>query len=340
MPPTKKTSVISLIGAVTALFLVLGLWGVGPRAAVAAEKVTFILDWIPYGSHTGFFTSLNKGIFRDTGLDVTIRRGYGSGDTVKLITAGKGDFGFADTGTLVVGRSRGAKAKTVGVLYNKAPHTAFALKRSGIRTVKDLGGRSIGEAQGGAAIAVFPALAKIHGVKKWKFVPMSPASKNPALLAGKVDAILTFADVGPSLRRGAKKTGNEIVELRYGDNGLDFYGNGIIVRDEDINSRPKLIRLFVNAAFRGAAHAIKNPDEGVKFLIQSNPNLNAAMARAQWDVLTSLAWTDETRKHGLGYMSETKMRQTVDLISKYRELKGKPPLSEVYAPQFLEKIFP
>ncbi len=242
---------------------------------------------------------MNKGVFKDAGIDVTIRRGYGSGDTVKLITAGKGDFGFADTGTLVVARARGAKTKTVGVLYNKPPHTAFALKRSGIRTVKDLQGRSIGEAQGGAAIAVFPALAKIHGVKSWKFVPMSPASKNPALLAGKVDAILTFADVGPALRAGAKKSGRQIVELRYGDNGVKFYGNGIIVRDVDITPRSNLIRRFVNAAFRGVAYAIKNRDEGVGFFAKSNPNVNKAMARSQWDVLISLAWTDETRSHGL-----------------------------------------
>ncbi|MFQ5691624.1 MAG: ABC transporter substrate-binding protein [Nitrospinota bacterium] len=271
---------------------------------------------------------------------MTIRRGYGSADTVKVVSSGKGDFGFADTGTLVVARAKGAKVKTVGVLYNRAPHTAFALKRSGIRTVKDLEGRSIGDAQGSAAITIFPALAKIQGIKTWKFVPMSPASKNPALLAGKVDVILTFAELGPALRHWAKKTGDEIVELRYADNGLDFHGNGVIVRDEDISKRGDRIRRFVNAAFRGAAYAVKHRDESVGFFVRANPNVNKAIARAQWDVVASLAWTDETRAQGLGHMSQAKMQGTIDLIAKYRELKNRPALTDVYATQFLEKIFP
>jgi NitT/TauT family transport system substrate-binding protein len=321
-------------------FLTLLILFAGTSRAPAGESAVFVLDWIPYGSHTGFFTALQKGFFREAGLDVTIQRGYGSGDTVKLLSAGKGDFGFADTGTLIVARSKGAKVKSVGVLYNKPPHTAYALKRSGIRVIKDLEGRSIGEAQGGAAMAIFPALAKINGIKAWKFIPMSPASKNPALLAKKVDVILTFADVGPALRRGAKKTGDEIIELRFGDNGLDFYGNGVIVRDGDISKRGDRIRQFVNAAFKGVAYAIKNPDEGAELFVRANPNSNKVLARAQWSVLTSLAWTDETKANGLGYMSKKKMKKTIDLISKYRELKNKPVLGDVFAPQFLSRIVP
>ena len=324
---------------------VVGFWaalslGMGTTPVHAADKVTFILDWIPYGSHVGFYTGEKKGIFRKANIDVTIRRGYGSGDTVKIITAGKGDFGNADTGTLIVARDKGAKAKTVGVLYNKAPHTAFALKRSGIKSVKDLGGRSIADAQGGAAYVIFPALAKLHGIKNWKFVAMSPASKNPALLAGKVDVITTFAEVGPALVAGAKKTGDEIVELRYSDYGLDFHGNGIIVREEDITKRPDLVRRFVNAAFRGVAYAIKNRDEGAQLFVEANPNSNKQIIRAQWEVLVSLAWTDETRKNGLGYMSAKKMNSTIDLITKYRELGKKQSVKDVYATQFLEKIVP
>lgn len=326
---------VSAVGVLAALLLALG-----GAPAGAADKAIFFLDWIPYGSHTGFYTALGKGIFREAGLDVTIRRGYGSGDTVKLIAAEKGDFGFADVGTLVVSRVKGAKVKTIGVLYNKAPHTAFALKRSGIRTVKDLEGRTIGDAQGGAAIAVFPALVKVHGIKKYTFIPMDPTAKNPSLLAGKVDAIVTFADVGPALYDGAKKIGQEIVELRYADNGVDFHGNGVILRDDDIAKRADLARRFVNAAFRGVAQAIKNPDEGTNFFVQANPNASKDIIRAQWQVLISLSWTDETKANGLGYMSREKMQNTIDLIAKYRELKTKPALSEVYAPQFLEKIIP
>ncbi len=51
--------------------------------AVAAETVTLALDWSISGVHAGYFVALEKGYYRDAGLDVTISRGFGSGDTIR-----------------------------------------------------------------------------------------------------------------------------------------------------------------------------------------------------------------------------------------------------------------
>lgn len=107
---------VSLAGLLAALFLFTGL---GP--VHAADSVTFILDWIPYGSHTGFYTALQKGFFREAGINATVRRGYGSGDTVKLVSAGKGDLGFADTGTLIV--APGGRRSRASACSTTRPHT-------------------------------------------------------------------------------------------------------------------------------------------------------------------------------------------------------------------------
>jgi hypothetical protein len=41
---------------------------------------TFILDFLPYGEYTPYFTALDKGWYREEGLDVKILRGAGSVD--------------------------------------------------------------------------------------------------------------------------------------------------------------------------------------------------------------------------------------------------------------------
>jgi hypothetical protein len=66
---------------------------------------TFILDFLPYGEYTPYFTALDKGWYRDEGLDVKILRGAGSGDTIKRIAVGQGEVGSANFSALV-----GAKA--------------------------------------------------------------------------------------------------------------------------------------------------------------------------------------------------------------------------------------
>ena len=51
--------------------------------ADAADKVRFQTDWLPSGEHAMYYGGWQKGIFAEEGIDVTITRGYGSGDTLK-----------------------------------------------------------------------------------------------------------------------------------------------------------------------------------------------------------------------------------------------------------------
>ena len=50
--------------------------------AAAADKVRFQTDWLPSGEHAMYYGGWQKGIFAEEGIDITITRGYGSGDTV------------------------------------------------------------------------------------------------------------------------------------------------------------------------------------------------------------------------------------------------------------------
>ena len=52
-------------------------------SAIAQEKVNIGLDLTISGFHAGWLVAQKMGYFKDQGLDVTITRGYGSGDTVR-----------------------------------------------------------------------------------------------------------------------------------------------------------------------------------------------------------------------------------------------------------------
>src|SRR4051794_18775575 len=65
-------------------------------AAEAAEKVRFQTDWLPSGEHAMYYGGWQKGIFAEEGIDITITRGYGSGDTLTKLAGGA--FGFGGAG--------------------------------------------------------------------------------------------------------------------------------------------------------------------------------------------------------------------------------------------------
>jgi len=57
--------------------------------AAAADKVRFQTDWLPSGEHAMYYGGWQKGIFAEEGIDITITRGYGSGDTVTKLGAAR-----------------------------------------------------------------------------------------------------------------------------------------------------------------------------------------------------------------------------------------------------------
>ena len=55
--------------------------------ALGQDKVRFQTDWIPSGEHAMYYGAWSKGIYAKHGIDITITRGYGSGDTVTKVAA-------------------------------------------------------------------------------------------------------------------------------------------------------------------------------------------------------------------------------------------------------------
>ncbi len=78
--PVKRIGIASL--AMVLLAMVTSL------PAVAADNVNFALDWVVSGVHAGYFVAKDKGYYSAAGLDVTIGRGFGSGDTIKRVGSG------------------------------------------------------------------------------------------------------------------------------------------------------------------------------------------------------------------------------------------------------------
>ena len=82
-------------------------------AADAAEQVKVGLDLTVSGYHAPWMVAQRKGYFTEQGLDVAIGRGFGSGDTVKLVASGEIDVGFHHTANLIIANSEGADLRVV-----------------------------------------------------------------------------------------------------------------------------------------------------------------------------------------------------------------------------------
>src|SRR5437016_12605533 len=121
------------------VFVVLALPATTPAQPKPLRPYTLILDFVPTGEYIPHYTALEKGWYKDEGLDVKIVRGQGSADTVKRIAAGQGEVRNSDISALIAARANtDVKVKAIALWYRRPPHGVFVRADSPIKTPKEL----------------------------------------------------------------------------------------------------------------------------------------------------------------------------------------------------------
>ena len=325
----------AMVGCVVSALLLAG-------PAQAADKATFILDWIFYGNHVGFVAADEKGYYKAENIDVDIVRGHGSGDTVKRLGSKVGEFGYPDMGALIAGRSRGATIREIAVIIGKAPHSWVTYKKMGVSKPKDLEGKKIGSPSHASARLLFPAFASVNNIdmKKITWVNLSPPAKMPSLLSGKVDVIEGYVIEEPRYREQLKKEGKELVAIYHKDWGLNVYANGIATHDDIIANRPDYVRRFLRATLKGVAWSFENPKGASEVFIKKHVGHKMQSILAEWKVSIEHLSTPEAKINGIGYMSRDRVKFTRDIVTKHLKLPKTVPLDKIYTNDFNPKIVP
>jgi len=305
------------------------------------EKITFLLDFTPYGKHAPFFAALDKGFWKDAGFDVTIVKGEGSATTVSSYAAGAVDFAFADTPTVILARSKGALLKVAGVIHDKSLYAFGTLEENNIKTPQDLKGKRIGSSVGDASRVMFPAFAKLNGIDpaSVRWVDMTPPARVASLVLGQVDAVVLFMTEQPTFSAKAKEAGKHWRDFRYADYGLDLYSHGLLVRDDLVAKQPDRVKRFVESTMKAWAWSVENPQEALAIFVKHNAAVDPDQAREHFRIAIKHLMTDTAKREGIGYIDAEKMKRTVEFVSQYFDIKGVA-ADDVYTNRFTPKLFP
>lgn len=302
------------------------------------ENVSFGLDWYVLGRHAPYFVALEKGFYKEKGLNVDIQRGNGSADAVKRVAAGNVDYAFGDIGSLIVSRSQGINVKAIGVVYAKAPHVLWYLDDGKEWTPKDLEGKSIGAPAGSAVMAVFPAFAKANGIDetKVKFVTLDSASLYSMLITKKVDAIVDYAMAFPTVNSAAEKAGSTVKGLYYNDYGVSLYANALLATDSTIKNNADRTNRFVEATMEGLQYTIDHPEEAADIMVSKFKELDRDSVLDEIKIISDLSQDEYVQANGLGSISDEKMQGTIDIIKDSFGIKQNISPSDVYTNEFLK----
>jgi NitT/TauT family transport system substrate-binding protein len=306
-----------------------------PVPSRALDNVTLITDFGFNGRHAFSFVAVDRGYYRDAGLEVKIVRGQGAVDAIRQVGAGNAMFGFADAGTVMLTRANDQiPVQLVAIVYRKPPQAIFCREDSGVKKPKDLEGNAIAEPAGGAVKSLFPAFAKAAGVNApaVRWVVASSESLPGLLATNKVPCVTQFT-VGEALLRSQYGPG-KLVRFAYSDAGLSYYGNGIVATNATIASKPELVRRFVEATVRGMKDAFADPAAAGAIMHKFVPEVDAAIIKSETEAVAELA---QIPGKPLGEIDPARIEATLDVVKGAFKLATPLAAADVYAPGFVPK---
>ena len=227
--------------------------------AYALEKATVQLKWKHHFQFAGYYAALEKGFYRDAGLDVTILEGGPSTDVEGEVASGKVDFGIG-TSALLLKRAEGQDFVVLGQVFQHSPAVLLTLRASGIRTVRDMAGRRfmVSENQGDLL-----ALLKRNGIEENRITKVPHQGDPRDLIRGKADVMVAYSFNEPFVMEQA---GEPYLIFSPRAMGIDFYGDNFFTTGRLARGRPKFVGAFREATLRGWRYALDNKKEIVDLI--------------------------------------------------------------------------
>jgi NitT/TauT family transport system substrate-binding protein len=308
--------------------------------ALAQEKVTYNMAWLPQGSSIGVIVAQDRGYFREVGLDTNIVRGYGGNRTANELDQGQYEFAYVDPISLILNRSNGGHIKMVGAINTRWPAgVCYVAQRNRPKSIDDLKGLTLGGGAGSPVHNVVPAWLEMNGKPRdfIKLVRLDPAVIDTSFMEGKTDLAECWqASNRPVLAKLAKAAGVQVGWLNYADYGLNAYGSGFATSDAMIQKKPDTVRKFLQASYRGFQEAFANPEAAADTLVKMFPASDRAIALAQIKETADIMTDPQAKAQGLGYLREDRMTSTLNFVDKAYDVKGKVKLSDIYTNAFLK----
>lgn len=308
--------------------------------ALAQTAIKFSLNFKPDGSNAAWFLAQERGYFKEAGLDVTLDTSGGTGDVITRLATNAYDMGFADIGAVIefAGRNPGQAPIATLVVYDRSPLAVVALKKSGISKPADIAGKVIGAPLSDGAYRMFPAFAKSTRIdaSKVNFKNLDIRVRETLLARGEVDAVMGFDS---SVWFNLKALGLKIEDvnfIRYADNGLDLYGNSLLVSRKMMKENPKAAAAFLRITIRAWKEAMADPKAAVAALVKRDPLIDAAIEieKIQW-LANNQILTAAVKAGGIGIVDRARLERQIDTIVEAFSLPNKPALDAIYDAQYL-----
>jgi len=265
--PSSLRHAVALLWLAAALLL-------APASALAQEKTSVVLHWLPQAQFAGFYMAEAKGFYAEEGVEVTLIHGGPDILASEYLESGRADFA-----TLFLSSALQRRATlpiiNVGQFVQHSALMLITKTADNIETIDDLNGKKIGLWANEFQIQA-RALFRQRGLK----VTVVPQSESLDLfMRGGVQAAsgMWYNEYHTLLSYGMEES--ELKPFFFSSYGLDFPEDGLYCLEVTANTRPTLAQAVVRATVKGWQYAFGNHEETIEVVMKRMAEAGVAASR-------------------------------------------------------------
>ena len=316
-----------------------GLLATAMAAHAQQVPVKLVMDWAFEGPQAIWPFAKESGCFSSKNLNVTIDRGFGSGDAISKVASGTYDIGVADFSSVLVYNAAHPENRLLVsyVVSDRSPTSVVTLRKNKITTPKDLEGKRISDPQGEASRVLFPVFADKTGIDPAKvgWVNVTPNLRQTTLVQGQADAVAghLFTVVGGLHALGLKD--EDLVLMPYANYGVDLLGNSVIAKPQWMAAHKEEMKGFLSCATAAIKSGITDPEGTIAVLKKYTPMGDHAFDIESIHFSNEFAiLTPQVKTNGLSEIDRPRLQAMIANVAKAAGVTA-PAVDEIWTDAYL-----
>lgn len=312
----------------------------GTNAAATAEpvKVKLQLKWVPQAQFAGYYVAMDKGYYKDEGLDVEIVPGGPDIVPEQQVANGAADIGIDWVASLLAHQEQGLPLVEIAQIFQKSGLVLVSKKEAGINSPADLKGKKVGNWMGGNEFEVLALFDKykLDQNKDLSFVKQGFTMDQ--FLGGEIDAAsaMTYNEYQVVLEQGIPASDLKVIDMN--DEGVAMLEDNLFANKEWLASNKETAAKFVRASLKGWKDAIADQEAAVDSVMKvaEQGSTTRDHQLKMMEEVAKLVSPEGFDSSKLGMIDEAKFKQTADIALQFGVIKKEANLSEAYTNEIVE----
>ncbi len=305
-PKTSHRGPFWRVGKVRALLtttvLMAVAWGGG--LAAAAEQVVLQLKWKHAFQFAGYYAAVERGFYRDAGLEVKLVEGGPETNFAGELESGRCQYAVA-LSSMLIHRQHGRPMVALAAILQHSPEVLLVAGSTGINNPHQMAGRTV--AASPEDTPALMAMFKNEGLAADAVKTIPYEFSIDKLVSGEIAGMGAYTINEPYQ---LKEKGIPFRLIQPRDYGVDFYGDCLFTTDGELKGHPERVKAFVDASLKGWQYAMVHREEIIDVLIQKHHcPLSREALRYEADEMARLMFSDLI---DIGHMNEGRWRHIGD----------------------------